>query len=162
MKYFFSVLFSIVLLNVAIAQDYKKITTLQVLGKTEESKVEIDKMAADPKAQGKAETWYWKSKIYAAINKNEALRAKYPTIAKDADDAFKKYLEMDPAFALVKEKGAEGFFDMYKCLLFTVIIFSKINGLILRLLLIQLLFYMRHMPIRMHKKWRMLQSIITV
>lgn len=113
MKYFFSVLISIVLLNVAIAQDYKKITTLQVLGKIEESKVEIDKMAADPKAQGKAETWYWKSKIYAAINKNEALRAKYPTIVKDADDAFKKYLELDPAFALVKEKGAEGFFDMY-------------------------------------------------
>jgi len=113
MKYFFSVLFSIVLLNVAIAQDYKKVTTLQVLGKTEESKVEIDKMAADPKAQGKAETWYWKSKIYAAINKNEALRAKYPTIVKDADDAFKKYFELDPSFALVKEKGAEGFFDMY-------------------------------------------------
>lgn len=113
MKYFFSVLFSIVLLNVAIAQDYKKVSTLQILGKTEEAKVEIDKMSVDPKAQGKAETWYWKSKIYAAINKNEALRAKYPTIAKDANDAFKKFMELDPTMAMVKEKGAEGFFDMY-------------------------------------------------
>ncbi len=113
MKYFFSVLFSIVLMNVAIAQDYKKVQTLVLLGKAEEAKTEIDKLSVDPKSQGKAETWYWKSKIYASINKNEALKLKFPSIAKEADDAFKKYVELDPAFAQVKEKGAEGFFDMY-------------------------------------------------
>ena len=32
---------------------------------------------------------------------------------KDADEAFKKYIAVDPAYAQVKEKGAEGFFDMY-------------------------------------------------
>lgn len=95
------------------AQDYKKVQTAVILNKMEDAKVEIDKVAADAKAAGKAETWYWKSKIYAAIYKNATIRPKYPTILKDADDAFKKYIELDPAFAQVKEKGAEGFFDMY-------------------------------------------------
>ncbi|MBL7759087.1 MAG: hypothetical protein JNK08_00155 [Sediminibacterium sp.] len=113
MKYFFSVIFSIVVLNVAIAQDYKKVQTMVLLGKAEEAKTEVDKLVADPKAQNKPETWYWKSKVYASIYKNEALKAKYPDIAKQADEAFKKYIEIDPALAQVKEKGAEGFFDMY-------------------------------------------------
>jgi len=113
MKYLFSFMFSIILLNVVKAQDYKKVLSNVLLNKMEDAKREIDKIEADPKGQNKPETWYWKSKIYAAINKNETARQNYPTIFADAEKAIKKYIELDPTFALVKEKGAEGFFDLY-------------------------------------------------
>ena len=117
MKYCLSLLLVSFLASSVIAQDYKKVQTFVFLKKKEEAKAEIEKMALDPKAQNKVETWYWKSKIYASIyaelDKNEAFKTKYPAIKKDATDAFNKYLEMDPALVQVKEKGAEGFFDMY-------------------------------------------------
>jgi len=113
MKYFFSVLFSIVLLNVAIAQDFKKVQTLVLLGKTEEAKTENDKLLADPKGAAKAEGWYWKMRLNAALAKAEATKAKFPNALKDAGEATKKYVAMDPSFAIVKEKGADGFFDLY-------------------------------------------------
>lgn len=113
MKYLFSFIFSIILLNTLKAQDYKKVQANVLLNKMEDAKRDIDKIEADPKGQNKPETWYWKSKIYAAINKNETARQNYPTIFSDAEKAIKKYIELDPTFALVKEKGAEGFFDLY-------------------------------------------------
>ncbi len=113
MKYFFSVIFSIVLLNVAIAQDFKKVQTFAMLGKIEDAKTENDKLMADPKNQTKAEGWYWKARLNAALAKGEATKVKFPNAFKDADEASKKYVTLDPSFAIVKEKGAEGFFDMY-------------------------------------------------
>ncbi len=113
MKYFFSVLFSIVLMNVAIAQDFKKVQTLILLGKTEEAKTENDKLLADPKGAAKAEGWYWKMRLNASLAKNEATKAKFPNALTDAAEATKKYVSMDPSFAIVKEKGADGFFDLY-------------------------------------------------
>jgi hypothetical protein len=95
------------------AQDFKKVQTATLLTKFEDAKTEIDKVMTDPKATAKAEGWYWKAKIYAALSKDPAMRAKYPNLTKDADEAFTKYAELDPVFALVKEKGAEGYFDMY-------------------------------------------------
>lgn len=95
------------------AQDLKKVQTAYILKKWEDAKTELDKVMADPKQNAKPEALYWKSKVYAAIYQDAALRAKYPTIAKDADEAMKKYIASDPAFALVKEKGADAFFDMY-------------------------------------------------
>ena len=100
-------------IQIVKAQDYKKVETVFILKKMDDAKKEIDKIAADPKASGKAETWFWKSKVYAAIYKDPVLRAKYPTILKDADDAMKKYIEIDPSFVQVKAKGADAFFDMY-------------------------------------------------
>ncbi|HLD53915.1 MAG TPA: hypothetical protein VJA82_11460 [Sediminibacterium sp.] len=113
MKYFFSLLLSIAIISVATAQDFKKVETNVYLKKFEEAKTEIDKALAEPKNQAKAEGYYWKSRIYAALFQNEATRAKYPTAVEDAHAAFQKYAEMDPALAKVKEKGADGYFDMY-------------------------------------------------
>lgn len=113
MKYLFSLIFSILLLNVVSAQDYKKVLANVLLNKMEDAKRDIDKIEADPKGQNKPETWYWKSKIYASINKNEVARQNYPTILSDAEKAIRKYIELDPTFAIVKEKGPEGFFDLY-------------------------------------------------
>ena len=113
MKYYFSVLLSILLMNVAVAQDLKKVQTFVLLGKIEDAKTENDKVLADPKGAVKAEAWYWKSRLNAALAKNEATKAKFPNALKDADEATKKYVTMDPTFAIVKEKGADGFFDLY-------------------------------------------------
>ncbi|OYW79928.1 MAG: hypothetical protein B7Z27_04690, partial [Sphingobacteriia bacterium 32-37-4] len=104
---------SFAIFSIATAQDFKKVETNVYLKKFEEAKTEIDKAMADPKNQGKAEGYYWKSRIYAALFQNEATRAKYPTAVEDAHAAFQKYAEMEPALAKVKEKGADGYFDMY-------------------------------------------------
>ncbi len=95
------------------AQDYKKVQISVTLNKFEDAKVELDKLLADPKAAAKAETYYWKARVNAELAKDAALQAKYPNAMKDADAGFKKYAEMDPAYALVKEKGADGYFTMY-------------------------------------------------
>lgn len=102
-------------LQVVHAQDFKKVQTAVLINRFEDAKTEIDKVMADPKATGKAESWFWKSKVYAALAKDTSvrMRTKYPTVMKDADEAFKKYVELDPTLALVKTNGAEGFFDMY-------------------------------------------------
>ncbi len=95
------------------AQDVKKVQTAYLIKKIDDAKTEVDKVMADPKQNTKAEAFYWKAKVYAAIYKDAKLLEKYPTAQKEADAAFKKYLELDPAFAVVKASGAEGFFDMY-------------------------------------------------
>ncbi|MBC7652465.1 MAG: hypothetical protein H7101_12020, partial [Deinococcales bacterium] len=53
------VIFSMLALVAVItkAQDYKKVQTAALLNKYEDAKTEIDKLAADPKAQTKAETY---------------------------------------------------------------------------------------------------------
>ena len=100
-------------LQKGIAQDLNKVQMSYLINKIEDAKLALDKVMADPKLQAKTETIYWKSKVFASIYKDSTLRKKYPTAVKDADDAFKKYTSADPAYAVVKEKGAEGFFDMY-------------------------------------------------
>lgn len=113
MKYFFSLLLVAVSFAQATAQDVKKVQTMFLLGKIEDAKTEIDKVVADPKSVGKPETWYWKSRIYANLYATEATKAKYPNAKSEADEAFKKYVQLDPTFALVKSNGPNGFFDMY-------------------------------------------------
>ncbi|TAJ57219.1 MAG: hypothetical protein EPO58_06525 [Chitinophagaceae bacterium] len=100
-------------LQMAQAQDLNKVQTAYLINKMEDAKTEIDKVMADPKQNTKPSAMYWKAKVYAAVYKDANLRAKYPAALATADEAFKKYTDADPAFALVKEKGAEGFFDMY-------------------------------------------------
>ncbi|WP_457836221.1 hypothetical protein, partial [Staphylococcus aureus] len=79
----------------ATAQDVKKVQTMFLLGKIEDAKTEIDKVVADPKSVGKPETWYWKSRIYANLYATEATKAKYPNAKSEADEAFKKYVQLD-------------------------------------------------------------------
>jgi len=113
MKYFLSLLFVAGSFVQVSAQDVKKVQTMFLLGKIEDAKTELDKLATDPKSQGKPETWYWKSRIYANLSATETTKAKYPNAKADADEAFKKYVQLDPSFAVVKANGPNGFFDMY-------------------------------------------------
>lgn len=101
-------------LQFVTAQDYKKVQNAIILGRVEDAKTEIDKLAADPKAQAKAETYMFKGKIYAAIFKTPELSAKYANAGAEAEAALKKYQEMDPTYAIAKEKdGLGAYFDMY-------------------------------------------------
>ena len=95
------------------AQDFKKVQTTVILKKWEDAKTEIDKVMADPKAQNK-DGYFWKARIYSALYADPALMAKYPNAAKEADEAFKKYRELDPSLAFAKTQGPDGYFDMYK------------------------------------------------
>ena len=109
-------------LQLATAQDYKKVQNAFLLGRVEEAKTELDKLLADPKtkaqAEAKAETYIWKGKIYASFFKNQQLNAKYPNAESEADAALKKYQELDPTFAIAKEKdGITAYFDMYATLI---------------------------------------------
>lgn len=100
-------------LQMVQAQDVKKVQTAYLINKMEDAKTEVDKVMADAKQNTKPEALYWKAKVYAALYKDANLRTKYPTALTTADEAFKAYKAADPTFAQVKEKGAEGFFDMY-------------------------------------------------
>ncbi|HNN31690.1 MAG TPA: hypothetical protein PKJ70_07375, partial [Chitinophagaceae bacterium] len=62
-------------LVIANAQDkmYKKLQTLYIAAQYEEAKAEIEKVMANPKAIDKAETWLWRTRIYAEIYFSEPL-----------------------------------------------------------------------------------------
>jgi hypothetical protein len=113
MKKFLLLAMFAVTMQLVHAQDLKKVQTVYILNKFDEAKTEIDKVMADPKLNTKPDALYWKAKVYATLYKDEKSRAKYPDAAKTADEAIRKYIDADPTFAQVKEKGAEPFFDMY-------------------------------------------------
>lgn len=100
------------------AQDLKKIqgavTLAAATGNWETVKADVDKLASDPKMQGKPETYMWKARVYAAIYKNDALRAKYPDALKTADEAFQKYIQLDPTCKLASDNNCTDIaFDVY-------------------------------------------------
>jgi hypothetical protein len=107
------------------AQDYKKVRDALVLaqipgtagqGKLEEAKSQLDKVLADPKAEGKAETYLLKTEVLGTIAGNEALKAKYPTADAEAFQALKKYLELEPNEAKIKEDRYAGVNTAYTSL----------------------------------------------
>ena len=99
--------------QLATAQDLKKVENNMVLNRVEDAKTEIDKVLADPKNASKPEVLYWKAKIYAALYKDAKLSEKFPSIDQDVKDAMQKYIAADPSFAVTKSKGADFFFDVY-------------------------------------------------
>jgi hypothetical protein len=92
---------------VAKAQDFKKVQNATLLNRYEDAKTEIDKLMADPKALGNAETYLWKAKVYGTLSNSsdEKIKAKYPTAFATADEAFTKYVEMDPTFKILKDNN---------------------------------------------------------
>ncbi|MFY7900366.1 MAG: hypothetical protein ACOVNY_09290 [Chitinophagaceae bacterium] len=99
----------------ANAQDLKKVSTMMILNKLDEAKVELDKALADPKNQAKPEAAMWKGKIYAAFYKDASkYSAKYPNALSIADESLQKYLAQDPSLKVMKDNNAtDAFFDLY-------------------------------------------------
>ena len=83
--------------QLATAQDLKKVENNMVLNRVEDAKTEIDKVLADPKNASKPEVLYWKAKIYASLYKDAKLSEKFPSIDQDVKDAMQKYIAADPA-----------------------------------------------------------------
>jgi hypothetical protein len=103
------------------AQDFKKVRSAflltQVGGandqKLEDAKTELDKVMADPKAQASAEGNLLKTEIYGTIASNNNLKAKYPTADLEGYQALKKYLELEPTEAKLKEDKYAGINGIY-------------------------------------------------
>ena len=51
----------------ASAQKFDKVSSPAFLKQYELAKTELDKLMTDPKAQAKADGWFWKTKIYYSI-----------------------------------------------------------------------------------------------
>lgn len=100
-------------LQVATAQDYKKVQTPFLLGRVEDAKTEIDKIAADPKGQNKPETFLWKSKVYSSLFKSDATRAKFPESGATAEEALKKCFENYAALKADTVELKTVTFDLY-------------------------------------------------
>ncbi|HMZ46009.1 MAG TPA: hypothetical protein PKG56_04490 [Chitinophagaceae bacterium] len=90
-------------LVIANAQDkmYKKLQTLYIAAQYEEAKAEIEKVMANPKAIDKAETWLWRTRIYAEIYFSEPLRKLNPGCGNIAFESFKKYEALESNYKML-------------------------------------------------------------
>lgn len=89
------------------AQDkqFSKVSTVFILNQIESAKTEVDKVMTDPKAQGKAEGWLWKTRVYSELYFSETWRPKYPGCGDIAFEAFKKYESLDPTYKMIAEQS---------------------------------------------------------
>ena len=98
----------------ASAQKFDKVSASALLKQYENAKTELDKVMADPKAQAKADGWFWKTKIYAGFYNDPKLKAKFPGSEVIADEAFQKYKSLDPSLKILKDNnGQEALFNLY-------------------------------------------------
>ena len=96
------------------AQDFKNLSKLILLNQFEPAKLELDKLMADPKAESKPNSWFYKFKIYSFFYKDDKLRLKYFGAEKIADDAFQKYFALDSTLKVLKENnGQDALYNMY-------------------------------------------------
>ncbi len=87
------------------AQNYDNIKIFLSLNHLKEAKDELDKNMGNAKFTSKAEAWMLKTAIYAGLamdnsNKNTPAAEQ---LTKEAETAFKKYKEMDPALSLIND-----------------------------------------------------------
>src|SRR5678816_146700 len=98
------------------AQTIESVKTLLLLNKYKDAKVEVDKGMANPKFTSKAEAYMLKVSIYAGLAMEDAVKntAAGDQLANEADAAFKKYKEMDPAMTLVNDPAYQnGMINLY-------------------------------------------------
>jgi tetratricopeptide (TPR) repeat protein len=88
------------LVQLASAQDVKKVKDLLAQNKTAEAKTAIDQMLGNPKNQKNAEAWYLKGKVYSAMTADPAQVATANENRATSLDAFKKASEIDKNMAV--------------------------------------------------------------
>ena len=87
------------------AQTYDEIKQTMMLGQYKKAKEDVDKRMTNAKFAGKAEAYILKSAIYAGLAADSS-RVNTPegaALLTEAEAAFKKYREMDPAMALATD-----------------------------------------------------------
>ena len=87
------------------AQKIEDVKNQLVFNKYKEAKIEVDKGMNNPKFNSKPEAFMLKAVIYAGLAMDEANKGKPAgdQLAAEADMAFKKYIEMEPAMTLVSD-----------------------------------------------------------
>ena len=108
---FLTILFA---MHTVQAQDFDKVKTNLLLGKTDDAKADYDKiLTKKANLVGTAAAYYWKSKIYSAYHKDPV---KYPNAYNESKKALDEYIKAEPSLQLAKDNGQEPFFDVYiKC-----------------------------------------------
>jgi hypothetical protein len=111
MKKLMGVLTILMAMHTLQAQDFDKVKTNLLLGKTEDAKADYDKiLTKKANLAGTAQAYYWKSKIYSVYIKDAA---KYPNAYSITKAAIDEYVKMDPSLQLAKDNGQEPFFELY-------------------------------------------------
>jgi hypothetical protein len=111
MKKLMSVLTILLAMHTVQAQDFDKVKTNLLLGKTDDAKTDFDKvLAKKANLVGTAAAYYWKSKIYSAYHKDAV---KYPNAYNESKVALEEYIKADASLQLAKDNGQEPFFDIY-------------------------------------------------
>ena len=111
MKKLISVLTILLAMQTVQAQDFDKVKTNLLLGKTDDAKADYDKvLAKKANLVGTAAAYYWKSKIYGAYHKDAV---KYPNTYNESKTALEEYIKTEPSLQLAKDNGQEPFFDIY-------------------------------------------------
>ena len=111
MKKLMSVLTILLAVHTVQAQDFDKVKTNLLLGKTDDAKADYDKvLTKKANLVGTAAAYYWKSKIYSAYNKDAV---KYPNAYTESRKALEEYMKAEPSLQLAKDNGQEPFFDVY-------------------------------------------------
>src|SRR5687768_8943366 len=82
------------------AQNYDDITKNLKDGKLDDAKAKIDKIAAEPKYQAKAETWFYKAKVYNAL----ATKTPDSVMLEDALASMQKYFAIENTNKDVKKR----------------------------------------------------------
>lgn len=91
---------------VARAQNsYEAIKNLLIFNKYKEAKTELDKNMGNAKFTSKPEAYMIKTAIYSALAMEDAVKTTPAgeQLAAEAEAAFKKYREMDPALSLIND-----------------------------------------------------------
>ena len=106
-----SVLTILLAMQTLQAQDFDKVKTNLLLGRTDDAKADYDKiLTKKANLVGTAAAYYWKSKIYSAYNKDAV---KYPNAYSESRKALEEYMKAEPSLQLAKDNGQEPFFDIY-------------------------------------------------
>lgn len=85
------------------AQKLDGVNKYFLLSKYDEAKTELDKVWADPKAEENPKALLLKTKVYAELYLDSALRTKYPDAGKVAYETLVKYIAKDTSLKDLKE-----------------------------------------------------------
>ena len=87
------------------AQNYESIKNMVILQQYKKAKEELDKGMANAKFISKPEAFILKATIYAGLSTDAGTKgtATGDQLTTEADAAFAKYREMDPAMVLLKD-----------------------------------------------------------
>ncbi|MBL7741814.1 MAG: hypothetical protein JNK14_21520 [Chitinophagaceae bacterium] len=87
------------------AQNYESIKNFMILQQYKKAKEDLDKQMGNAKFTAKPEAYILKAAIYSGLASDAAVKAtpEGAQMLTDADAAFKKFKEMDPTMALLKD-----------------------------------------------------------